>query len=344
MKINEPAVNTPPEVDPAEALRTHVAYHEAGHAVVAALLDHHIEWAAIRPARGLQGGRVVNQGPAPTTTRAVVEDMAITCAGLVAETLSPHQHLLRDASLNRIDDLLGITGTVTTYFPAASTQEQQQLWQVAHDCAADLLEQPENKVAVHSLAALLLQQGEVSHEEVMALIHQARDQEQATRLSAQFAPDRRLWRWYLCSLGVVFIVEMTAIGLLPWLSMCGCSWHLPLYAVRYSPGISGRWPCGASERISLLPRPRARQNSVASGRSRITGYSDWTSLGAFAPEVRQNSRCHLCPRNQRAGNMTDIAGCLSEGRKVSDAVHWIASRIKIPQQQLGFVGSFRECF
>ena len=207
--MNEPMINLPTEVDPAQAIREHTAYHEAGHALFDALQGLHIQWVALAPARELvRGGRVVSLGPGfPDTRPAVVAWLAGYCAGLVAETLSPHQQL-RD-QFSRGDDLLAIEEALHTYAPD-DANERERLWQEAHEYAVQLLEQPYHAEAVRSIAATLVRQGELTHEEVVALMEEAREQIEAAEREALHAKWRHVWGWFWGSAVLVLVVNFVA--------------------------------------------------------------------------------------------------------------------------------------
>ncbi len=203
--MTEPVVNTPQEVDPALAVLCHMAYHEAGHALADVCFGHHILWAALPPAQGLtRGGRVVSQGPAALTSRqAIVENAASYCAGLIAETLSPHQEL-RD-QFDRSDDLLAVQEMMITCFPN-DAEARERLWQEAHECAARLLEKPEQVEAVRSIAAALVRQRQLSHEEVVTLMKEAREHVEAE----EHRKWSQVWRWFWWGAVLAFVVTSGA--------------------------------------------------------------------------------------------------------------------------------------
>jgi hypothetical protein len=207
--MKEPVIDTLPAVDSAQAVREHTAFHEAGHAIVDALQGLHIQWVALAPARGLvRGGRVVSLGPAfPDTRPAVVAWLAGYCAGLVAESFSPHQQL-RD-QFSRDDDLLAIEEALHTYAPD-DANERERLWQEAHEYAAQLLEQPCHAEAARSIAAALVRQGELTHEEVVALMKGARERIETAEREALRAKWRFVWGCFWGSAVLVLIVNFVA--------------------------------------------------------------------------------------------------------------------------------------
>ncbi len=191
--MSEQTTPAPPDVSQVQAVKEHIAYHEAGHAAMAVFLGEQIEWVALAPNRDLvAGGRCVSRGAVPDTTTAKIQHLALYMSGVVAETLSPHQQTLCAESFERSDDYAALLRELTTSFPGTSLAARRQIRQAAHDYALFLLGRPAHAEAVRALATALLQRGELGHQEVVAIIIQAREQGEARERRAW----ARAWRWF----------------------------------------------------------------------------------------------------------------------------------------------------
>ena len=155
-----------------DASRTATAYHEAGHAVMAWLVDRPVQKVTIASGRLQHGGiRLgvceLKKGKAKSSDDPLEDIALILLAGMVAEA----KYTGRDAAAGAREDLLQVKGLVNSR--ATTERQASKLFRRWLDKAEYLLEDSAAWLAVTSIAAELVEKETLSGRAVVHYCEQA---------------------------------------------------------------------------------------------------------------------------------------------------------------------------
>lgn len=150
------------------------AWHEAGHAVMAALVGRPIQKVTITPANlqtgGVRLGAVkIQKGRAKSSRDPLEDEVLILLAGMVAEARFTENYCRRGAA----SDLRSVRRLLETR--ANSDRQLEKLEQRMLNKAEHLLHEPENIAAIESVANELVSKQSISGRAVVHLLKQAQD-------------------------------------------------------------------------------------------------------------------------------------------------------------------------